>query len=101
MEQRHAELRLQHLDLAADGRLAQEQLLARLGERQVTRCRLEAFQQVEGRQVARFMHAFFASNNCRTSVCPDATWRRYSPYRNTEAGPDHTCKGCSHERFKT
>jgi hypothetical protein len=49
LEQRRAELVLELLDLAADRRLGQEQLLARLGERQMARRRLEADQQVEGR----------------------------------------------------
>ncbi len=50
-EQRHAELLLQGLDLAADRGLGDEQLGGRLGEAQVTGGSLEAFQQVERRQI--------------------------------------------------
>jgi hypothetical protein len=49
LEQRHAELVLELLDLAAHRRLGEVELLARLGERQVARRGLEAHQQVERR----------------------------------------------------
>jgi hypothetical protein len=46
LEQLHAELLLELLDLAAHRRLREEELLARLGERQVPRRRLEPHEQV-------------------------------------------------------
>jgi hypothetical protein len=49
LEERHAELVLELLDLAADRRLREVELLAGLGERQVARRRLEADQQVQRR----------------------------------------------------
>jgi hypothetical protein len=49
LEERHPELVLELLDLAAHRRLGEIELLARLGEGQVARRRLEADQQVQGR----------------------------------------------------
>ena len=49
LEKGHAELLLELLDLAAHRRLGEVELLARLGERQVARRRLEADQQVQRR----------------------------------------------------
>ncbi|MNC94863.1 hypothetical protein D3C83_118350 [compost metagenome] len=49
LEERHAELLLQVLDLPAHRRLREVELLARPGEGQVPRRRLEPHQQVERR----------------------------------------------------
>jgi hypothetical protein len=49
LEEPHAELVLELLDLARDRRLREVELLARLGERQVARRRFESHQQVQGR----------------------------------------------------
>ena len=48
LEQRHAELVLELLDLAAHRRLREVELLARLGEGEVARGRFEPDQEVEG-----------------------------------------------------
>ncbi len=50
LEKRRAELLLERLHLARQRRLRQEQLLAGAREAQVTRRRLEALEQVEGRE---------------------------------------------------
>ena len=64
-KQGHAELLLEGLDLAADSRLGDVELHRGLGEAQVARRRLEALQQVEGRQAAPlFKHSFFSCNTC-------------------------------------
>src|SRR5262249_624635 len=57
LEKRQTELVLELLDLAADRRLGEIELLARLGERQVARRRFEADQQVESRHCITFCHA--------------------------------------------
>jgi hypothetical protein len=57
-EERHAHEGLQRLDLAADGRLGKEELRRGARERQVPGGRLEAAQELQGRQAAlRTSHA--------------------------------------------
>ena len=56
LEELHAELVLQLLDLPAHRRLGQEELLARLGEGQVARRRLEPHEQIQCRQCIPISH---------------------------------------------
>src|SRR5207302_7043523 len=65
-KQGDAKLLLEGLDLAADGRLGDVEFRCGLGEAQVARRRLEALQQVEGRQDAPLLkHSFFSCNTCQ------------------------------------
>ena len=60
MKQRHAELFLERLHLSAHRGLGEMQLRARAREAQIARCRLEAAQQIQARQVTLQPFDFFA-----------------------------------------
>jgi len=56
-KQRMPDLLFQRLDLPAERGLGQAHFRARLGEAQMARCGVKAFQEVERRNFRRFWHA--------------------------------------------
>ena len=67
-EELHAELLLQRLDLPADGRLGEEQFRRGLGEAEVARGGVEAFQRIEGGEAVS-IHDNYSCNRFTLLVC--------------------------------